>query len=68
MLLIIFFYVFTLLGCSIYGGNLEIDSRRNWDSLYNSFMITFQVMIMYLFINNYIFIRDNWFQIMYIAF
>jgi hypothetical protein len=44
--MIIFIFIFTLLGSQMFGGNFneEFQYRQNWDSINNSFMITFQIM------------------------
>lgn len=43
--MIIFLFVFTLLGLQIFGGQIPEDQigefRQNWDNLENSFMNTF---------------------------
>ena len=44
LLMIIFIFVFTLLGLQIFGGNTYGDPRQNWNSVDNSFINTFQIM------------------------
>lgn len=56
VLMIIFIFIFTLLGSQMFGGNFteEFQYRQNWDSINNSFMNTFQIMTL-----------ENWPTLMY---
>jgi hypothetical protein len=54
IVLILFLFVFSLTGRSLFGGKLPSHSRTNFDSLFNSFVTTFQLVT-----------GENWNDILY---
>ncbi|CAD8085687.1 unnamed protein product [Paramecium sonneborni] len=55
LLLILFIYIFTLLGMSFFGGQLtSTPSRQSYDTFYESFLVVFQVLTL-----------ENWNSILY---
>ena len=51
VLLLLFIYIYALLGMQIFGGNLDIEGnigqdriRQNFDSFLNAFIVVFQIM------------------------
>ncbi|CAD8053314.1 unnamed protein product [Paramecium primaurelia] len=55
LLLILFIYIFTLLGMSFFGGQLtNTPSRQSYDTFYESFLVVFQVLTL-----------ENWNSILY---
>lgn len=49
LLLMLFVFIYALLGMSIFGGKLTFEEnspRSNFDSFHNAFVITFQLLTM----------------------